>query len=407
MDAASMNPNSMRVWFFWLVLAVALFAFQELLFRLVFPLPEISNFNRINYSMLARDASEGQTPSLSNAAFTWASTPDGAEFVHHLNLYGFRDETWPVKGDKRVMFVGDSFVEGFMAADDETIPRGFELASMADGEAIQTINLGTGASGIVDYLDVIRDAVPIFQPQTVVLVVYANDFGGDRTAVDQLDINTTAIYSNPYVPRLYAVISGLVRGDSVATRWPKKPFQFLPTAESGRSPLQDEAFVERIRQFVSPEILEAMQEGMFNPFVVNEYTNYETFLLRSTDLPGVIEPTKNYIEAHGSKLVVVHIPYKGQVSDQYLEYTKQYDENKAPSSLIDEKYQGHAKSIAAECERLGVPFLDMTNFLRKREADGERMYWNYDEHMKAASYLATGEEIHKFWRSTDSVVTEK
>ncbi len=407
MDTASKNLNSTRVWFFWLVLAVVLFAFQELLFRFVFPLPEISNLNRINYSMLVRDASEEQTLSLSNASFTWVSAPDGAEFVHHLNLYGFRDKTWPVKGDNRVMFVGDSFVEGFMAADDETIPRGFELAARAYGEELETINLGTGASGIADYLEVIRDAVPIFQPQTVVLVIYANDFGGDKTAIEQLGLDTTATRTNPIIPRLYTVISGLARGESVATRWPKKPFLFLPTAESGRSPLYDEAFVERIGGFVSPEILESMKDGLFNPFVVNEYTNFEAFLPRPTELPGIVEATKNYIEAHGSKLIVVHIPYKGQVSDHYAEYTKQYDENKAPASLMDDKYQVHASVLAAECERLDVPFLDMTDYLRKREAGGERMYWNYDEHMKAAAYLATGEEIFRFWRNAETAVMER
>jgi len=407
MDTASKGLNSTRVWFFWFILAVVLFAFQELLFRFVFPLPEISNFNRINYSMLVRDASEEQTLSLSNAAFTWASVPDGAEFVHHLNLYGFRDKTWSVKGGKRVMFVGDSFVEGFMAADDETIPRGFESAARAYGEELETINLGTGASGIADYLDVIRDAVPIFQPQTVVLVIYANDFGGDKTAIKQLDTDTTAKRTNPYIPRLYSVIAGLVRGDSVATHWPKKPFLFLPTAGSGRSPLHDEAFVERIGSFVSPEILESMKEGMFNPFVVNEYTNYEAFLSRPTELPRIVEATKNYIEAQGSKLVVVHIPYKGQVSDHYREYTKQYDENKAPASLMGDKYQLHASLLAAECTRLGVPFLDMNDFLRKRETGGERMYWDYDEHMKAAAYLATGEEIYRFWSSAETAVMEK
>jgi hypothetical protein len=203
------------------------------------------------------------------------------------------------------------------------------------------------------------------------------------------------------------VISGLARGDSVATRWPKKPFLFLPTAESGRSPLHDEAFVKRIASFVSPEILLSMKAGMFNPFAVNEYTNYEAFLPRPTELPEIIEATKNYIEAQGSKLVVVHIPYKGQVSDHYREYTKQYDENKAPASLMSDKYQVHASLLAAECARLDVPFLDMTDFLRKREAGGERMYWDYDEHMKAASHLATGEEIHKFWRSADAAVMER
>jgi len=394
---ADNSANPTRVWLFYLILAIVLFVFQEMLFRFVFPVPEISNFNRVNYSMLFQDAPEGSVQSLSNASFTWASDPDGAEFVHRLNLYGFRDETWPVNRDKRVMFIGDSFVEGFMTTGDETIPRGFELTSERYDNYQKTMNLGIGASGVDDYLAVIRDALPIFLPETVVLVMYANDFADNETAAASLDDVTVPGYSNPYSPRLYVVVSALMRGDSVATRWMKQPFSFLPSAESVSSPLHDEDFVTHISSFVSPEILEAMKQGRFNPFMVNQYTIYKGYLPRPKDMPGVIERTKSFVEAHGSRLMVVHIPYKGQVSDHYLESMQQFDENKQPSSLMADEYQVHASMLRADCEQYDVPFLDLTAFLREREAGGERMYWEYDEHMKASSYLLIGEEIYKFW----------
>lgn len=393
------DTGSLQAWVFYLILALVVFFFQESIFRYVFPLPEISNFNRVNYSMLVQDQAGEKPQPLSNAAFTWASDPDGVEFVHHLNLYGFRDSDWPAGSGQRVMFVGDSFVEGFMAADDETIPHGFELASEQQGERIETINLGTGASGMDDYLAVIGDAVPIFLPQTVVLVLYANDFADNDTSGRRLDTVIEPIRTNPYLPRLYPVVSKIMKKESVATRWSKTPFQFLPTADSERSPLNDKDFNEYAKVFVSPEILQAMQQGRFNPFVVNEYTNYEEFLSRPTQMPGIIERIKSFVEAHASELLVVHIPYKGQVSDDYLKYLKQYDENKHPASLMADTYQVHAKSLRAECDRLGVPFLDMSETLRQLEADGDRMYWNYDEHMKGPSYLLTGAEIHRFWSS--------
>ncbi len=401
--AADNGTNPTGVWLFYLIFAVTLFIFQEMLLRFVFPVPEISNFNRVNYSMLFQDAPDSSVQPLSNAAFTWASDPDGAEFVHHLNLYGFRDETWPVKGDKRVMFVGDSFVEGFMASDDETIPYGFETTSQIDDNYQKTINIGIGAGGVDDYLAIIRDAVPIFLPETVVLVMYANDFANNETAAASLDDVTIPSHSNPYLPRLYVVVSALMRGDSVATRWMKRPFLFLPSAESASSPLHDEEFVTHISSFVSPEIVQAMKQGRFNPFMVNLYTIYEGYLPRPKDMPGVIERTRNFVEAHGSNLLVVHIPFKGQVSDHYLESMQQFDENKQPSSLMADEYQVHASLLRADCERHGVPFLDLTAFLREREAGGERMYWEYDEHMKASSYLLIGEEIYKFWKSTGMV----
>ena len=393
----------MRAGFFYLILVAGIFVFQELLFRFVFPLPEISGFNRINYSMMFHEETQGEIQPLSNVAFTWASAPDDAEFVHRLNLYGFRDSDWPLKHDGKVMFIGDSFVEGFMAADDETIARGFERASAVDAGPIETINLGIGASGVDDYLEVIRDAVPIFQPDTVILVLYANDFGPNTVSEHSFDQVAAPVRVNQYIPRVYTVISRLSRGASVATRWPGTPFPFLPSSESSRSPLHEVEFVEHVAKFVSPVILSSMMQGRFNPFVINEYTNYKEFLTRPADMTNVIEHTKHFVESHGGRLMLVHIPYKGQVSDHYLEYLKQYDENKQPTSLLPDVYQLHARSLRAVCERFEIPFLDLTTMLRQREAGGQRMYWDYDEHMRASSYLMIGEEIYRLWRNTGSL----
>lgn len=392
--------GALRAWLSYLFIVLLIFVFQETVFRFVFPLPEISNFNRVNYSRLFQDQTREKLQPLSNAAFTWASDPDGVEFVHHLNLYGFRDTNWPTKDGQRVMFIGDSFTEGFMAADDETIPRGFELAATKHGNPIETINLGTGASGMGNYLELIGDAVPMFLPHTVVLVLYANDFSYNKAGDHVFDSVSPLLRTNRYLPRVYDVITRLVNKDVVATRWSKPPFQFLPTAESKSNPLNEDAFVEYAQGFVSPEILGAMKQGRFNPFVINEYTNYEAFLSRPTDMVMAIEPVKKFVESHGSRLLVVHIPYKGQVSDNYLEYVKQYDENKQPVSLMADAYQIHGGPLRAECEELDVPYLDMTTILREQETRGKRMYWNYDEHMKAAAYLMIGEKIYGLWQRT-------
>ena len=72
MAAAADNITSpTRVWLFYLIFAVTFFIFQEMLLRFVFPVPEIANFNRVNYSMLFQDVPDGSVQPLSNAAFTW------------------------------------------------------------------------------------------------------------------------------------------------------------------------------------------------------------------------------------------------------------------------------------------------------------------------------------------------
>ena len=124
--------------------------------------------------------------------------------------------------------------------------------------------------------------------------------------------------------------------------------------------MHDDKFTAHVSGFVSPAILDSMKQGRFNPFVINEYTNYEAFLSRPVDMVNVIAHTKHFVESNGSRLMVVHVPYKGQVSDHYLDYMKEYDENKQPASLMSDNYQLHAMSLQDACEQFDVPFLDMT-----------------------------------------------
>ena len=98
--------------FFWLVYLLVILLFQEVLFRWLFPLPELRDFNRSNYMHPPRGVAE--IAPLRYECHTFQSYPDTVyRFAHHLNGYGFRDKEWRVKkkkGKKRIVFIGDSFV---------------------------------------------------------------------------------------------------------------------------------------------------------------------------------------------------------------------------------------------------------------------------------------------------------
>ena len=142
-----------------------------------------------------------------------------------------------------------------------------------------------------------------------------------------------------------------------------------------------------------------MQAGRFNPFVINEYSNYEHYLKTPVDIDEVVERTRKLVESQGGQLMIVHIPYRSQVSDYYLQFTQQFDKNKQASSLKSAAYQVHARYLQALCQRLGIAYLDMTAILRQFEDKGEHMYWDYDEHMKGASYLLIGRLIYERWEN--------
>ncbi len=152
---------------------------QEVALRLVFPVPEVLGFDRSNYS--PKNVSTDSTPrhSLANARFRWSSEPDGVEFVHRLNLYGFRDRDWALRSrapGPRVAILGDSLVEGFMAEVGQTIPASFRKSLMESGETGEVLNFGVGAAGLQQYFSLARDAIPLFRPDHAIVVLYENDF---------------------------------------------------------------------------------------------------------------------------------------------------------------------------------------------------------------------------------------
>lgn len=399
---AVLNRNK-KIIYSLLVLLLLLLA-QESILRALFPIPEVTNFNRITYSNTAPSL-HNKVKYLSNDSFTWASDPDGVEYVHSLNIYGFRDKTWrvekPEKGVPRIMFIGDSLVEGFMAADHETIPMGFERRSAERGRRVEAMNLGVGASQVPQYLRLIRDAVPIFHPDFLVLVLYANDLTDlPKYRPDWLANPIVPDFSNPFSPRLLQIVRQFFETGRVTLRWKSKPFPYLAAVPSPRNPWSSQANVKHFNGFVSNKVATAMKTGRFNYSLVDSYARERDGLKKRFDIRPHLVALRRVIKLYSCELFVVYIPTCNQVSDAYLDLQKEYNSIKSLSSLTGEEYQQHARTLARVCDTLDLPYLDLTPILAQLEQRGERLYWGYDSHMKGQTYLRVGQIISDwFWQT--------
>ena len=92
-----------------LIYGLLILVVQEALFRLLFQVPSVQNFDRNVFSTKEGQVIDAYTR---NRSFYWESTLDtNIRFVHDYNTFGFRDLEWSI--DKRIeveriMFVGDS-----------------------------------------------------------------------------------------------------------------------------------------------------------------------------------------------------------------------------------------------------------------------------------------------------------
>ncbi len=395
-----MSRRTVRAGLGYALMFLLVFAFQEALFRLVFPLPRVLNFKRAYYARPLTSQQQA-SPSMSRTSFLWRSAPDKASSVHVLNDYGFRDVHWKFERDPgrtRILFVGDSFVEGFMATADETIPAGFALEGEKDGLSLESINLGMGATGIANYSLLIRDAVRLFRPDAVFLILYSADLPPHEF--------NPRWWRNPirpdrprwWMPRAADVLRRALRGQEVPRRWRSEPWPFVPSVPDPLNPWSSPQKAGRYARFVEPFIAEAMQRAEFNPFVINALAKAEESLREPIDVTPHFRALRDYAEEHGVKPFVAYLPYAPLVSDYYIPFKQAFNARKEIRSLRAPRYRVHARTLKRTCAILGIPFLDLTPDLEREESLGRHLYWDYDDHMRGSGYLFVARRLYAWWR---------
>lgn len=367
-------------------------AFQEIALRLLFPIPEIINFDRVHY--MVEDAGKEGAAHLRNLELYWESSPDtNAKFVHQLNRYGFRDDDWTVKkpeGKVRVVFFGDSFVEGVMAAQDETLPAYFAQLR----EDAEVMNAGLLGEGMDTYLQLAADIIPVFKPDLAFLCIYANDLGKEE-AVKVPDYFLEPEYFNSWKPRALEIIDQMNSFGPLRMRGTTSERQLLPKVPEEANPwTKNEA---ELANHVNTDLATQMKAGTFNPFAANRLQKEEYHLKQFPNLGQSLPFFYDYCNKHETTPVVVYIPSRNQVTNHYLPFEKNLCQINCPDSLdlTTFNYQRHARIIGNMCKEIGIMFIDLTTIVRKEEAAGNHLYWNYDEHMRGKGYRRIAEEIDR------------
>lgn len=373
-----------------------LLVLQESALRLLFPIPEIKGFNRSNY--MSMPAETLSLPAIRSLNMVWKSAPDKAESTHRLNRYGFRGDEWKVQkeeGVHRVFFLGDSFMEGMMASDDETIPRSFADKARDMGVGVEVMNLGIMGTGFQSYAQIIVDATPIFRPDSIFLVIYANDINMNVFVKPPVNV----VYYNQWKPRFLGLVSMVREKEDLPMRWNFRSRGFHSKGTDPASPWHGRE--NKLRLLVDPGIAKAMLDGEFNSSRVNGSYYLKYHLLRQQDYSRILSNSKSYAEENGAKLYVAYIPERGAVTSYYKQFEARYSLRVPVDSydLTTEEYQGHRKTLAEQCKSLGIPFLDLYALIKREEDKGNHLHWDYDDHMRPAGYKLLGDALFNWWNA--------
>lgn len=369
-------------------------ALQEVVLRMAFPLPELKNFNRINYQILDPIGADGPGY-LRNINMTWSSSLDtSAAFVHDFNGYGYRDKEWKIKkkaGEKRIFFVGDSFVEGMMAPQDQRITESFVRAAATSGKSYDVFNCGMMGIGLNEYIKFLVDAVPIFKPDEVFLVLYANDIPFQR-AYQPASALVPERY-NRLRPRLTEVVDEMGSKAPIPFAWNKEIRPFHEPVPAPGNPWTYNS--PQLSNQVSERIAREMRLGKFNFFRTNWILEEEKFLKATPDIADKLQYIRDFLAQQQAKLTVFYIPSRSQISDFYYQFERQACLVNCPDylSLTGEGYQLHRRVLASESKRLNIPFYDLTDLVKAEEDKGNHLYWDYDDHMRGKGYELLGQAM--------------
>jgi lysophospholipase L1-like esterase len=397
-----------RQWIFGLSTALLILALQEIAFRVIFPIPETTRFNRIRYQLLAESDPRFRPllkRGLAYDSLIFESAPDGWRHVHRLNRFGFREKDFsidPPAGKNRVLVVGDSVTEGQGAAASETITAqlGRDL-----GSGFEVLNLGVVAATMDHVSQLACDAVAVLKPATLVVVMYANDtpappvppnVGGLRYLVDGIEKDRAAASSRTFLPRSLALILRVAADEPIYKRFIGQPIRYFAPTPDPTNPFREGA---PPLPSLKPELETAMRAGQLNPWLMQQSEAMPGMIKADFAMGGSPEmqlrAIRQVCDQAKVRLVVAYVPFHGTVHGRYAQPLKDLamPAEVADALATDPAYGVQSPQIRAICERLKVPFVDTTGALKAKENAGEPQYWPYDSHPRPVGYATIAESI--------------
>jgi len=376
-----------------LLFLVVLLILQEIILRIVFPIPELSNFDRANY---IPGTEKGLTfPFYRNSKWIWESELDtNYQFEHELNRYGFRDEEWKIEkpsGKKRMLVIGDSFTEGIMAEQDQMIKSGFKQKDSEDHYEI--LNLGIMGVGMNSYLKITADAISIFKPDLVCLLLYSNDLTDKKPIIPENQLIAKKFIF--FTPRLIEVYRQIKNGSPIPFRFDWKKKSFLPAMTDKSFPWYGRENV--LLEHTIKEVRNSMIEGKTNPFKLNQILRERAGLLKQPNLEEAFDYFRKLTEKNHVKLVIGYIPARHQVTNYYYQFDQLFCQKDCPEQLdlTVAQYNQHQNYL----ENLSVindfEFINFTSLIKTEESNNHHLYWDYDDHMKGKGYLLLGKHLYE------------
>jgi lysophospholipase L1-like esterase len=316
------------------------------------------------------------------------------EFVSRVqfNALGLRDwEIAPVKpeGERRILVLGDSFVQGAEVNIEDTLTTHLQSRIRAAGHRARVINAGVAGFSTDQQLLLLRNLGWALAPDIVILVFY---IGND---VPENSVELTDFVKPYFTLDAQGVLQPHpfeAREDSGAeevTAWIRRQSQLAGMIDTG--------VVPKLRTLPGMAKVPSVDHEVVGPITVGagpggsdvyraEMSSSWRHAWAVTD--ALIHELAEESRQHSIPLVLVIAPSKWEVHTEDWELLLR--QNNLPNDGWD--LDAPARRIAAMSEREGVPFISPLAVLRE-SARSKRYYFRQDVHWTAAGHRAVADVL--------------
>jgi lysophospholipase L1-like esterase len=317
------------------------------------------------------------------------------KYTAKINSMGFRDRevTSKVRGRRRIIVIGDSFVFGQGVEIEQSWPKVLEADFRGGGQDVEVFDLGCPGDGPTEYLQVARQAIPALSPDLVIVGVLQ----GDDIMQECIKIDSQANASRQAKPwSLRRRIGEFVAPSLVSLISGKRHLARVSMPASAlRGSYKDE--VREIMKTLTPDqrsrldsidrkAYQMWMDGDLNPYIVDAAVKKPDYFATTLEpereevkqavnrMATCIREIREQAARVGAQVIVVSEPYSAYVSDdgQAQKFGFSLPESALTSTAQDDV-------IESACRKAGVKCYAFTDTFR-REAKRQTLYYKYDGH---------------------------
>lgn len=331
----------------------------------------------------------------------WWHDPEGP-FDYRTNAEGFRGPELPAPGEAlssdktRLLFIGDSFLDGNGVRREALIPFSCEAELQARGHHVQAFSFCHAGLGTAQELILFRRHAERVQPSVVVLALYTGNDVVDNTP--EL-VGHTTVSPGSYV-RPFLVSDG--RGGletfwlnpvRTALRRHSRLFQIVEVRLLSAGLIEDPASPERVpsqNDSIAAGGLPATRLELLLP--PEPGGPWEAGWRRTEDL---VRAFRREVEAMGARFVLVSIPMTIQVQEDAMSYTMDASLRSAHQPSIGERVDWNLpeERLAAFTQAEGIDYVPLLDALRARTAETRRSCYFWGGHLSARGHRIAGRVV--------------